>query len=338
MEKLAVVILNFNGQAFLERFLPSVVNHTPGDFSIWVADNDSTDQSVDFVRTHFPGITLLQLPTNAGYAGGYNQALAHIKADYYVLLNSDVEVSANWIEPVLELLETNPAIAACQPKIRAFAQPQSFEYAGAAGGYLDWLGFAFCRGRLFDTLETDTGQYDGNQRVFWATGACLFIRASVFRQTGGFDAHFFAHQEEIDWCWRVQRLGHEVWTCGQSVVYHVGAGTLPVANPQKTYLNYRNSLLMLYKNLPDAQLWSTLLLRLVVDGLSAVRFLKAGQFQNIWAALRAHFAFYGQIGRLRPVRKALLAQETTDAYGLLYPRSIVWAYFARGKKRFSQLD
>ncbi|MBC8152950.1 MAG: glycosyltransferase family 2 protein [Bacteroidetes bacterium] len=337
MEKLAIVILNFNGQAFLERFLPSVIKHTPGEFSIWVADNGSTDGSLPLVRARFPGVRILELPTNEGYAGGYNSALAQIRAEYYVLLNSDVEVSPGWIEPVLNLLETNPAIAACQPKIRAFDQRDAFEYAGAAGGYLDWLGFAFCRGRLFDTTETDRGQYDTDQPVFWASGACLFVRASVFRQTGGFDASFFAHHEEIDWCWRVQRLGYEVWTCGRSVVYHVGGGTLPASNPHKTYLNYRNSLWMLYKNLPAGRLWSTLILRLIVDGLSSVRFLRAGQFGDIGAILRAHGAFYGRIGQLRAVRRALLAQDTANGERLMYPQSIVWEYFVQGKKRFSEL-
>lgn len=338
MEKLAVVILNYNGRAFLQRFLPSVVQHTPGGFSIWVADNGSTDDSLALLSHQFPSVRVLKLPANAGYAGGYNAALAQIRAEYYVLLNSDVEVTANWIAPVLNLLETNPAIAACQPKIRAIAQPDTFEYAGAAGGYLDWLGFAFCRGRLFDTLEPDQEQYNDNRPVFWATGACMFVRASVFQQTGGFDAAFFAHQEEIDWCWRAQRLGYQIWTCGQSVVYHVGGGTLAVDNPRKTYLNYHNSLRMLYKNLPDGRLWSTLLLRLVVDGLSSVRFLRAGQFRNIGAVLRAHFAFYGQLGRLRAQRNALRAVEVTSLQGMMYPRSIVWDYFVGGKKHFSRLD
>lgn len=337
MEKLAVVILNFNGQAFLQRFLPSVVEHTPDGFSIWVADNGSTDASLAIVRAQFPRVRVLELGTNAGYAGGYNQALAQIDAEYYVLLNSDVAVTAHWIEPILARFETNPLMAACQPKIRAVDQPALFEYAGAAGGYLDWLGFAFCRGRLFDTLETDQGQYDDDRPVFWATGACLFVRGSVFSETGGFDAAFFAHQEEIDWCWRVQRLGYQVWVCPTSTVYHVGGGTLPVSNPHKTYLNYHNSLRMLYKNLPEGRLWSTLLARLVIDGLSSLRFLKAGQFRNIGAVLRAHFAFYGQLGALKSQRQALLAQDKAKVDTLIYPKSIVGTYFLRGKKYFSAL-
>ncbi len=337
MDKLAVVILNFNGKSFLERFIPSVLAHTPADYPIYVADNGSTDGSVALLREHFPTVRVLQLPVNAGYAGGYNAALAQIQAQFYVLLNSDVAVTPDWIPPVLALLESDRDMAACQPKLLSCDRPNEFEYAGAAGGYLDRLGFAFCRGRLFDTLETDQGQYNDNRPVFWATGACLFVRASAFWQTGGFDASFFAHQEEIDWCWRVQRVGYTVWACAESVVYHVGGGTLPKSDPHKTYLNYRNSLLMLYKNLPVGRLWSTLLLRLVVDGLSSVRFLTAGQLAEIGAVLRAHFAFYGQVSRLRPVRQALLTEDKPGVVLPIYPGSVVWAYFGKGKKTFGQL-
>ena len=337
MNKLAVVILNFNGASFLERFLPSVISHTPATYPIYVADNGSSDGSIALLQNRFPAVRVIQLPTNEGYAGGYNTALAQIHAQFYVLLNSDVAVTPNWISPVLTLLESDANIAACQPKLLSYDHPDQFEYAGAAGGYLDRLGFAFCRGRLFDTLESDLGQYNDSRPVFWATGACLFVRASVFRETDGFDAHFFAHQEEIDWCWRVQRMGYTVWTCAESVVYHVGGGTLPKTNPHKTYLNYRNSLLMLYKNLPAGRLWSTLLLRLVVDGLSSARFLMAGQFTEIGAVLRAHFAFYGQLSRLRILRRALLAKDRPGVVLPLYPGSVVWAYFAQGKKTFTQL-
>ncbi len=338
MDKLAIVILNFNGQSFLERFLPSVVAHTPAAYPVYVADNGSTDGTIALLRASFPTVRIVQLPTNEGYAGGYNTALAQIQAEFYVLLNSDVAVTASWINPILTLLEADATIAACQPKLLAYDRQNQFEYAGGAGGYIDRLGFAFCRGRLFDTLEDDCGQYNTNQPVFWATGACLFVRASVFQETGGFDAFFFAHQEEIDWCWRVQRLGYTVWTCAESVVYHVGGGTLPKSNPHKTFLNYRNSLLMLYKNLPAGRLWSTLLLRLIVDGLSSARFLMAGQFSEIGAVLRAHFAFYGQVSRLRSVRQTLLAQDKPGVILPIYPGSVVWAYFLQDKKAFSQLN
>ncbi|GAA4410151.1 glycosyltransferase family 2 protein [Nibrella viscosa] len=336
MDHLAIVILNYNGYSFLERFLPSVLAHAEG-FPVYVADNASTDQSVSLLRDRFPAVRLLQLSRNHGYAGGYNAALRQIPAQYYVLLNSDVEVTPGWIRPVLALMEADSRIAACQPKIRAYDHRTHFEYAGAAGGYIDWLGYAFCRGRLFDTLEEDRGQYDDDRPVFWATGACLFVRAGVFHEAGGFDASFFAHMEEIDWCWRVQRLGYQIWTCGRSVVYHVGGGTLPKTNPQKTYLNYRNSLLMLYKNLPPERLFGTLLLRLVLDGISSAVFLRAGQWRDIGAILRAHFAFYGRLGALRPVRNQLLRQAGAVTHLPVYTRSIVWDYFVNGCKTFCQL-
>ncbi len=336
---LAVVILNYNGRGFLARFLPAVVDHADGAV-IYVADNGSSDGSVELLRDQFPTVRVLELRTNEGYAGGYNKALQHIRHHddiytYYCLLNSDVAVTPGWIRPVLTLLDTHPNIAACQPKILAFDQPTQFEYAGGAGGYLDWLGFAFCRGRLFDTLETDNGQYNDNRAVFWASGACLFVRASVFHQTGGFDAAFFAHMEEIDWCWRVQRQGYEIWTCGEATVHHVGAGTLAKTNPKKTYLNYRNSLAMLYKNLPSESLWRLLPLRLIVDGLSAAPLLLRGEWAAIWAIIRAHFAFYGWLGTLHQQRRTLTQLATTQVS--LFSKSIIWQYFAKGKRRFSNL-
>lgn len=341
---LAVVILNYNGRGFLSRFLPAVVEHADGA-TIYVADNASTDESVILLRQQFPTVRVIELPTNEGYAGGYNMALEHIRQNdppfpYYCLLNSDVAVTPGWIRPVLTLLDANTRVAACQPKLLAYDQPTQFEYAGGAGGYLDWLGFAFCRGRLFDTVETDAGQYDDNRSVFWASGACLFVRSAIFHQTGGFDASFFAHMEEIDWCWRVQRQGYEVWTCGESTVHHVGAGTLAKTNPKKTYLNYRNSLAMLYKNLPGQRPWGLLLLRLVVDGLSAGPLLLRGEWAAIGAILRAHFSFYGWLGRsdasaLRRQRRDLAKVATTPVQ--LFPKSIIWQYFAKGVRRFSEL-
>ncbi len=331
---LAIVILNYNGQSFLSQFLPSVLENADGA-TVWVADNGSTDGSVAMLRSDFPSVWILELPTNEGYAGGYNAALQQIDAEYYCLLNSDVAVTPGWIRPVMDVFARHPRAVACQPKILSYDQPAQFEYAGAAGGYLDWLGFAFCRGRLFGTIETNHGQYNDDRRVFWASGACLFVRARVFHETGGFDADFFAHMEEIDWCWRVQRLGHEIWTCGQSTVHHVGGGTLARTNPHKTYLNYRNSLLMLYKNLPSATPWPLLILRLVVDGLSAAPLLFRGEWSLIWAILRAHFAFYGLTSQFSPKREALRATATTPVSR--YPKSIVWAYFAEGKRTFSEL-
>lgn len=340
MNTLALVILNYNGQPFLETFLPGVLAHADGH-PVYVADSASTDDSVGFVRANFPAVRLVELPRNDGYAGGYNRALDAIRAadghfTYYALVNSDIEVTPNWLAPVLSVMDANPRMAACQPRILSYQQRGLFEHAGAAGGFVDWLGYVFCRGRVFATFESDHGQYNDNCPVFWATGACLFVRADVFHQTGGFDAAFFAHMEEIDWCWRVQRLGHEVWACGQSAVYHVGGGTLHKSNPQKTYLNYRNSLFMLYKNWPaDGWLWGKILLRLVLDGLSSLLFLKVGQWRDVVAIIRAHFAFYGQLPRLHRQRRALLRQQVVVP--ALFPKSIVWDYFAKGLRTYREI-
>lgn len=341
MDTLAIVILNYNGQSFLAKFLPTVIAHAEGH-PIYVADSASTDGSVAFVRANFPAIRLIELPYNGGYAGGYNMALDHIRthyggATYYVLPNSDIEVTPGWISPVLSLLEANPQIAACQPKILSYSERTMFEHAGAAGGFVDWLGYVFCRGRVFATFEADHGQYDNNRSIFWATGACLFIRSDLFHRAGGFDASFFAHMEEIDLCWRLQRLGYEIWACGQSTVYHVGGGTLHKSNPHKTYLNYRNSLFMLYKNWPaDGWLWGKFLLRLIMDGVSSLLFLKVGQWRDVLAIIRAHFAFYGQLPQLHKQRKLLLSQQKKAVS--LYPKSIVWAYFVKGKKTFNAME
>ena len=340
MSPLALVVLNYNGQSFLAKFLPALLAYADGH-PVYVADGASTDQSVAFVRASFPDVRLVELARNEGYAGGYNAALAHIRATdgdfrYYALVNSDIEVTPGWLSPILSVMNANPRIVACQPKILSYQERTLFEHAGAAGGFVDWLGYVFCRGRVFATFETDHGQYNTNQPVFWATGACLFVRADVFHQTGGFDAAFFAHMEEIDWCWRVQRLGYEVWACGQSVVYHVGGGTLPKSNPQKTYLNYRNSLFMLYKNWPgDGWLWGKILLRLVLDGLSSLLFLKVGQWRDVVAIIRAHFAFYGRLPQLHRQRRALARQQVVTPD--LFPQSVVLDYFAKGLCTYDQL-
>lgn len=341
MDTLAIVVLNYNGLPFLRRFLPALLAQADGH-PVYVADNASTDGSLAWLRLQFPAVRIVAMKSNDGYAGGYNKALERIRqeyggATYYALVNSDIEVTPNWIAPILHLLESDLTIAACQPKIRAEQQRESFEYAGAAGGYLDYLGYAFCRGRVFDVLEPDTGQYDDNRPVFWATGACLFVRATVFHETGGFDPAFFAHMEEIDWCWRVQRLGYSVWTCGQSTVYHVGGGTLHKSNPHKTLLNHRNSLYMLYKNWPaDGWFLSKVIMRLVFDGLSSVLYLVAGQWGDIGAVLKAHGSFYAHLPTLNRQRRMLQQQEKQRA--TLYERSLVWQYFGKGHRRFSQLD
>ncbi|MEZ4900750.1 MAG: glycosyltransferase family 2 protein [Spirosomataceae bacterium] len=340
MEKIAIVVLNYNGRNFLEKFLPSVVQHSP-PHAIYMADSASKDDSVAWVKAHYPQIHTIELGRNFGYAGGYNRALAQIEAQYYVLLNSDVEVTPNWLSPLIQLLDNTPQIAACQPKLLAYHDKTQFEYAGAAGGYIDWLGVPYCRGRIFDHCETDRGQYDSTIPIFWASGACLFIRAAAFHEAGGFDEDFFAHMEEIDLCWRLHLLGHSVYCCPESVVYHVGGGTLPPSNPFKTYLNYRNSLAMLYKNLPSQNRWGVIFLRLVVDGLSAVRFLPKGQWQNIVAIIKAHFKFYTWAFSLLPAKrkkiKQMIGTVPTINSSLMWSQSIVWNYFVRAHKTFNAL-
>ena len=339
MTQVAVVILNYNGKHFLEQFLPSVLKCSPQS-TVYVADSASTDGSVAWLKGRYPNLPLIELPANYGYAGGYNRALSQITADYFVLLNSDVEVTPNWLAPVLKLLDENPQIAACQPKILDYNNRAAFEYAGAAGGHLDWLGYPFCRGRLFFDCETDTGQYNDAAPVFWASGACLFVRAKTFGEMGGFDEDFFAHMEEIDLCWRLQLAHYQVYCCPKSVVYHVGGGTLPASNPFKTYLNYRNSLAMLYKNLPPGQKWPILLFRLVLDGISAIRFLPKWEWANVWAIIKAHFAFYGMLPKLRKKRHEIWSKTTNEKRKmklLVYPKSIIWAYFVKGKKTYRDL-
>ena len=290
---IAIVILNWNGRALLEQFLPSVLLHS-AQATIYLADNASTDDSVAFVQERYPAIRIVQNTENLGYAGGYNAALQHIQADIYCLLNSDVAVTEGWLRPIIKAFANDETLAIAQPKLLDFKQPEKFEYAGAAGGYIDKYGYPYCRGRQFNTLEEDKGQYDAPEPVpvFWASGACFFIRAKVFHQLAGFEEAFFAHQEEIDLCWRAHREGFKVACVTQSVVYHLGGATLATNNPKKTYLNFRNSLLMLLKNLPDKGLYTTLFLRLVLDGVAGVRFLLQGKPRLTYEIVRAHFAFY----------------------------------------------
>lgn len=341
MDKVAIVILNYNGRNFLEKFLPSVIKYS-SDYTIYVADSASKDDSVIWMQTNYPQIQLIQFSNNHGYAGGYNRALTQVKAEYYVLLNSDVEVTSNWLNPMIQLLDEQPQIAACQPKLLAYDNKTQFEYAGASGGYLDWLGYAYCRGRIFEHCETDHGQYDTAVPVFWASGACLFIRAEMFHKIGGFDEDFFAHMEEIDLCWRLHIGGYQVYCCPESVIYHVGGGTLPSSNPFKTYLNYRNSLAMLYKNLPSGQKWKIILFRLILDGISSLRYLPKGQWRNIWAIIRAHFKFYAWIFGTLPQKRQKIMQEIGPIKGQQFlpisPKSIIWAYFVQGLKTFDSFS
>lgn len=293
-KKLAVAILNWNGRNWLEQFLPGVVQFSQ-NADIYVIDNLSTDDSIEFLEKHFPTVQIVKNDKNYGFAGGYNEGLKAIKNEYYCLLNSDVEVTENWTEPVLELLESNPSISAVQPKILSYHNRSYFEFAGAAGGLIDNLGYPYCRGRVFDDLEEDKGQYNDEAEIFWASGCCFFIRSKDFWEQNGFDARFFAHQEEIDLCWRLINSGKKIYYTGKSEVYHVGGGTLNKQSARKTYLNMRNNLSMLLKNLPFSQVIWVIFFRLCLDGIAGVYFgIKYG-FSHLWAVLRAHFAFYSQI-------------------------------------------
>ena len=324
---IAVIILNYNGQHWLENFLGDVVNKSP-EAEVYVADNASTDHSLAYMQKNHPAVKLIQNKKNDGYAGGYNHALQDICADYYVLLNSDVEVTEHWLTAVIQRMESDHKIAACQPKIRSYHQKENFEYAGACGGFVDQLGYPFCRGRIFDNLEKDELQYEKAIPVFWATGACLFVRANAFHEVGGLDNDFFAHMEEIDLCWRLQNKGYAVWVEPKSIVYHVGGGTLQSGSSFKTYLNFRNNLFMLYKNL--AKPWKKIFQRLLLDGLAGAKFLSEGKIIHTWAIVRAHFGFYASIAKLKKKRG-----KTFEA--TLYPINILTAYYVQGIKRFSDL-
>lgn len=327
MKEIAVVILNWNGKELLQKFLPAVVQHS-NQAQIYVIDNASTDDSVAFLQTNFPEVHLIQNQQNLGYAGGYNQGLKQVKEPIYCLINSDVLVTENWLIPILKLLGEQPEIGIVQPKILDYKRRNYFEYAGAAGGFIDAYGFPFCRGRVFDTIEKDEGQYNDITPIFWASGACFFVRKSVFEQLNGFDTLFFAHQEEIDFCWRAHIHNIQVYYCGFSTVYHVGGATLSNGNPKKTFLNFRNSLLMLYKNRPKKGKFINIFTRLSLDGLAGIHFFLNGKPQHCWAIVRSHFSFY-----------RLISQSTVNPNAIKYyhVKSIVWAYFIRRKKTFLQI-
>ena len=317
----------------LQEFLPSVVKHS-ASAEIVVADNGSTDDSVDFIRTNYPQIQLVINDKNYGFAEGYNKALVHVDADYYVILNSDVEVTPNWIEPVVELMESDENIAICQPKLLSHINRENFEYAGGAGGFIDRFGYPFCRGRVFSTLEKDEGQYDDVREVFWATGAAMFVKAPLFHKLGGFDGDFFAHMEEIDFCWRAKNSGYKVMYCPASKIYHVGGGTLPPSSPFKTFLNFRNNFALLYKNLRRISIAYVFPARIVLDYVAAVRFLTEGKPKEFWAVVRAHFAFYGMVPSLTRKRRKMDHRKV----GEIYRGSVVFANFLFKKNKFSQYD
>ena len=330
--KTAVVILNWNGRKFLEQFLPLVISRSHDQAAIIVADNASTDDSVEMLRRNFPEIEIIINPTNSGYAGGYNEALQQVDAEYYILLNSDIEVGENWIEPVITMMDADKTIAACQPKIRSYIDPESFEYAGAAGGFLDTFGYPFCRGRLFQTIEKDNGQFDDPCEIFWATGACMFVRAEVFHAAGGFDVDFFAHMEEIDLCWRIKNMQYKVMYCPDSVVYHIGGGTLPKNSPRKTFLNMRNNLFLLCKNLPTSKLFPILFTRFILDFVASIKFLIDGGIGDFWAVVKAHMSFYANFNKLLKKRK------TTQSHVIgIFHGNIVWEYYIMRHYTFKEL-
>ena len=339
MNLVSIVILNWNGRKFLEKFLPSLLEHSalPGA-EIVVADNASGDDSLEYLDQEFPSVRQIRLEENYGFSGGYNRALEQCDSKYYLLLNSDIEVTEGWLQPLLDLMESDEQVAACTPKILDYQQRSKFEYAGAGGGYLDRYGYPFCRGRIFDSLEEDSGQYNDPVEIFWGSGACLLVRAEYFRECGGLDEQFFAHMEEIDLCWRLKRRGYRIGYVGSSHVYHVGGGTLPKGNPRKTFLNFRNNLLLLYKNLPRKGKSRTLLVRMCLDGISALRFMLQGSPGDFRAVLKAHGAYY----RLRKTYKKESGMIGVGALpspsGQIYPHSIVFDYFLRGKKRFDQIS
>lgn len=331
----SIVILNWNGRPFLQQFLSSVQAGTWPNKEIVVIDNASTDDSVEYLQHNFPAVRIIRHVSNFGFAKGYNEGLKQLQADYFVLLNSDVEVDAGWIEPVIALMESDKQVGVCQPKILQYNNREYFEYAGAAGGWLDYLGYPFARGRVFDVCEKDEGQFNDAAPVFWASGAAMFVRASVYRELGGLDEYFFAHQEEIDFCWRAQLAGHKIYVCPTSVVYHVGGGTLPKGNARKVYLNFRNNLVMMAKNMQVGEAIWKISFRFVLDAVSAVKSLMAGEGTYFMAVIRAHVRFLGWLFGER--KKSLFPASRRGILAGYLHKSVVWAYFIRGRKKFSEI-
>lgn len=328
--KIAVVILNWNGKQLLEQFLPTVIAFSQ-EATIYVADNASSDDSVAYVKANFQEVTIIQNAENGGYAKGYNDALPQVEEAIFCLLNSDIEVTENWLTPILAEFESNSETAIIQPKILDFKQKTHFEYAGAAGGFIDKYGYPYCRGRIFHTIEEDTKQYNDSTEIFWASGACFFIRKTVYNELNGLDEDFFAHQEEIDLCWRAFNLGYKTKYISESVVYHVGGATLESTNPKKTYLNFRNSLCMLAKNLPKGKLFPIIFSRLVLDGMAGIQFLTKLQFKHTIAIVKAHFHFYARLSKM------LKKRGETQHKQYFQHKSIVFSYFIKGKKTYSEL-
>ncbi|MFA5574838.1 MAG: glycosyltransferase family 2 protein [Brumimicrobium sp.] len=337
MKKTAVAILNWNGVKFLQQFLPTLIQHTP-NAEIIVIDNQSTDDSVSFLKK-YPQIRMIQNSENAGFAKGYNDGLKQIEGEfeYYAIINSDVEVTPNWLSPLIEKLENNPKVAGVQPKVLAFHNKEFFEHAGASGGFIDKNFYPFCRGRIFDKVEKDRGQYDDEMEIFWTTGACMVVRAETFHALGGFDPDFFAHMEEIDFCWRVKRRNLSFFVIPSSKVYHVGGGTLNYQSPQKTYLNFRNNLYMIHKNY-GGWLFGKMFFRMCLDGIAGVKYLLSFQPKHTWAIIKAHFSYYGTRTKLHQKRKKLIQESTVFNSAGLYNTSILWSFYFKGIRRFRDLN
>ena len=339
MNRIAIVILNWNGKELLKKFLPSVTTHSNREWAdVIIADNASTDHSISFLKDNYPNLQRIQLDKNYGFAEGYNRALAQLPHSYFVLLNSDVEVTENWLDSIYTQFEKYKDIAAAMPKIKAYHKKTDFEYAGATGGFIDYLGYPFCRGRILDSIEKDTGQYDKNIDIFWASGAAMFVRAEVYKQAGGLDSDFFAHMEEIDLCWRIKNLGYRIICDTNSTVFHVGGATLPNHSSRKLFLNFRNNLLMLYKNLPSHKLLFTFLARMILDGVAAFKFLLSGEVSNFTAVFKAHMSFYSLLKKYNLKRKQSLRLVSKEHHPEIYQNSLIIDYYLKSKKVFSDLN
>ena len=331
--KVAVVILNWNGKKFLADFLPTLIKSTPTYADIVIADNKSNDDSVSFIRENFPEVHLVLNDENYGFAGGYNKALSKIDAEYFILLNSDIEVTNNWIEPLVSFMDENQTVGACQPKIRSYHEKEKFEYAGASGGFIDMLGYPFCRGRVFQSIEFEEQQYDNPIEIFWATGACLMVRSDLYKKLGGLDDDFFAHMEEIDFCWRLANNGFKIYCVPSSVIFHVGGGTLHKSNPRKSYLNFRNNLFLIYKNIPQNRFYSVFITRLILDKIAAFKFLLDGDFKDCWAVFKAYISFINSLKTLKEKRKMI----NPSFFKNVYNRSIVMDFYIHKLKKYSDL-
>ncbi len=336
-KEIAVAVLNWNGAALLQEFLPSVLKHSSHIAEIYVIDNASTDDSMDVLEEEFPSVKTITINDNLGYAGGYNAGIKLIEEEYIVLLNSDVEVTENWLDTLFKRFQEDPKLAAIQPKIKDYKNKDYFEYAGAAGGFIDRLGYPFCRGRLFYKLEEDKGQYEDYREVFWATGACLMVRKSIFEKVKGLNEKLFAHMEEIDLCWRIHNSGYKVACDPKSVVYHLGGGTLNKLSPRKTYLNFRNSLIIIFLNLPGEEAFKKIMSRLLLDGVAGAKFLLEGKPNHMFAVIRAHISFYRMLAGLFKDKKKLRQRPMSHLAGI-YHHSLVWDFFKRGKTIFSDLE